>query len=264
MRLGFRVGIACQYGVDDGLLPFAYCLGEGLYLGDAVVVRAPDVEAGELVADRAGRGGHVGAGGTQGEQVAQVLLGDPDGSDLLAVGVGVQHADDGGQVIGGEVLDVVAEHVVQRAGQAEFLVCVLGAVTQPPERVVYLPVCEFYQVKGVGDEGDAGRGAGTVGGGQVHRQVPQGGGVPGEQVLLRGGGTALGQAQGAAAAEIDQVREPFGAGLGDLAGPRVRCGGGDAAAELINPGRLDWLLLLVQVSELLIGVGGEGAGGGAV
>ena len=32
-RLGFRVGIACQYGVDDGLLPFAYCLGEGLYLG---------------------------------------------------------------------------------------------------------------------------------------------------------------------------------------------------------------------------------------
>ena len=86
----------------------------------------------------------------------------------------------------------------------------------------------------------------------------------GEQVLLRGGGAALGEAQGAAAAEIDQVREPFGAGLGDLAGPRVRCGGGDAAAELINPGRLDWLLLLVQVSELLIGIGGEGAGGGAV
>ena len=48
---------------------------------------------------------------------------------------------------------------MQRAGQAEFLVRVLGAVTQPPERVVYLPVCEFYQVKGVGDEGDAGRGA---------------------------------------------------------------------------------------------------------
>ena len=43
---------------------------------------------------------------------------------------------------------------MQRAGQAEFLVRVLGAVTQPPERVVYLPVCEFYQVKGVGDEGE--------------------------------------------------------------------------------------------------------------
>ena len=37
-----------------------------------------------------------------------------------------------------------------------------------------------------------------------------------------------------------------------------------AAAELIHPGRLDWLLLLVQARELLIGVGGEGAGGGAV
>src|SRR5208337_3966067 len=73
MRFGFRVGIACQDGVDDGLLPFAYRLGEGFYLGDAVVVRAPDVEAGELVADRAGRGGDVGAGGTQGEHVAQVL-----------------------------------------------------------------------------------------------------------------------------------------------------------------------------------------------
>ena len=153
---------------------------------------------------------------------------------------------------------------MQRAGQAEFLVRVLGAVTQPPERVVYLPVCEFYQVKGVGDEGDAGRGAGTVGGGQVHRQVPQSGGVPGEQVLLRGGGTALGQAQGAAAAEIDQVGEPFGAGPGDLAGLRVRAVGGGAPAELIDPGCLDWLLPFVQVSELLIGVGGEGAGGGAV
>ena len=70
-------------------------------------------------------------------------LGDPDGSDLLAVGVGVQHADDGGQVTGVQVLDVVAEHVVQRPGQAEFLVRVLGAVAQPPERVVYLPVGEF-------------------------------------------------------------------------------------------------------------------------
>ena len=40
--------------------------------------------------------------------------------------------------------------------------------------------------------------------------------------------------------------------------------GGGAAAELIDPGGLDWFLLFVQVSELLIGVGGEGAGGGAV
>ena len=124
MRLGFRVGIACQYGVDDRLLPFAYGLGEGFYLGDAVVVRAPDVEAGELVADRAGRGGDMGAGEAQGEQVAQVLLGDPDGGDLLAVGVGVQHADDGGQVIGVQVLDVVAEHVVQRAGQPDATITV--------------------------------------------------------------------------------------------------------------------------------------------
>ncbi len=45
---------------------------------------------------------------------------------------------------------------MQRAGQAEFFVRVLGAVAQPPERVVYLPVCEFDQVKCVGDEGDPG------------------------------------------------------------------------------------------------------------
>ena len=153
---------------------------------------------------------------------------------------------------------------MQRAGQPEFLVRVLGAVAQPPERVVYLPVCEFYQVKGVGDESHPGGGAGAVGGGQVHRQVPQGGGVPGEQVVLRGGGTALGQAQGAAAAQVDQVGEPFGAGAGDLAGLGVDAVGGGAAAELIHPRRLDRALLFVQVSELLIGVGGEGAGGGAV
>src|SRR5271166_2325107 len=265
MRFGFRVGIARQDGVDDRLLPFAYGLGEGFYLGDAVVVRAPDVEAGELVADRAGRRGDVGAGGTQGQQVTQVLLGDPDGGDLLAVRVGVQHADDGGQVIGVQVLDVVAEHVVQRAGQAEFLVRVLGAVGQPPERVVDLPVCEFDQVKGIGYERDPGGGAGAVGGGHVHRQVPQPGGVPGEQAFLRGGGAPFGQAQGAAVAvQVHQVGEPFGAGPGDLAGLRVGAVGGGAAAELIDPGCPDRVLLLVQVSELLIGVGGEGPGGGAV
>src|SRR5207249_12048081 len=137
----------------------------------------------------------VRAGGAHGVQVAQVFLGDPSRRDLLAVRVGVQHADDDGQVTGVQVLDVVAGHVVQRAGQPELLMRVLGAVAQPPERLVYLPVSELYQVKGVSDQGHAGRGAGTVGGGQVHRQVPQGGGVPGEQVLLGGGGAALGQAQ---------------------------------------------------------------------
>jgi hypothetical protein len=65
-------------------------------------------------------------------------------------------------VIGVQVLDVVAEHVVQRAGQPEFLVRVLGAVAQPPERVVYLPVCEFDQVKCVGYESRPGLGAGAV------------------------------------------------------------------------------------------------------
>jgi len=63
------------------------------------------------------------------------------------------------------------------------------------------------------------------------------------------------------------VGEPFGAGPGDLAGLRVGAVGGGTAAELIDPGRLDRPLPLVQVCELLIGVGGvggEGAGGGAV
>ena len=80
---------------------------------------------------------------------------------------------------------------------------VLGAVAEPAERVVYLPVCEFYQVKGVGYQGHPGGGAGAVGGGQVHRQVPQGGGVAGEQVFLGGGGAPFGQAQGAAGSQVD-------------------------------------------------------------
>ena len=79
-----------------------------------------------------------------------------------------------------------------------------------------------------------------------------------------GGSTALGQAQGAAAVQVHQVGEPFGAGPGDLAGLRVRAVGGGAAAELIDPGGLDRALLFVQAGELLIGVGGEGAGGGPV
>src|SRR5208337_3401873 len=120
------------------------------------------------------------------------------------------------------------------------------------------------QVKCVGDEGHPGGGAGAVGGGQVHRQVPQRGGVPGEQVLLGGGGAALGQAQGAAGVQVHQVGEPFGAGAGDFAGLGVGAVGGGAAAELIHPRRLDRALLLVQAGELLIGVGGKGAGSGAV
>ena len=58
--------------------------------------------------------------------------------------------------------------------------------------------------------------------------------------------------------------EPFGAGLGHLAGVRVGGIGGGAAAELVDPGGLDWLRVGVQAGELLAGVGGEGAGGGAV
>ena len=266
-------GIDLRFGGESHRIDFQNLVGEAvwLYPQNEVFVdlaAARERDGGEVhfsaVADRAGRGGDAGAGGTQGEQVAQVLLGDPDRGDLLAVGVGVEHADDGGQVLGVQVLDVVAEHVVQRAGQAEFLVRVLGAVTQPPERVVYLPVSEFHKVKGIRYQGHPGGGAGAVGGGQVHRQVPQFCCVPGEQVVLRGGGTALGQAQGAPGAEIDQVGEPFGACAGDLAGLGVDAVGGGAAAELIHPGGLDRLLLLVQVSELLIGVGGESAGGGAV
>ena len=118
---------------------------------------------------------------------------------------------------------------------------VLGAVTQPPERLVDLPVCKFYQVKCVSYQGHADGGAGAVSGRQVHRQVPQRPGVPGDQVLLGGGGAALGQAQGAAGVQVHQVGEPFGAGPGDLAGLRVGAVRGGAAAELIDPGRLDWV-----------------------
>ena len=119
-------------------------------------------------------------------------------------------------------------------------------------------------MKGVGYQGHPGGGARAVGSGQVHRQVPQGGGVVGEQVFLGGGGAPFGQAQGAAGSQVDQVGEPFGAGPGDLAGLRVRAVGGGAAAELIDTRGLDRSLLLAQVSELLVAVGGESAGGGAV
>ena len=119
-------------------------------------------------------------------------------------------------------------------------------------------------MEGVGDEGDAGGSAGAVGGRQVHRQVAQPPGAGGEQVFLRGGGAPLGQADAAAGAQVDQVGEPFGAGLGHLAGVRVGGIGGGAAAELVDPGGLDWLRVGVQAGELLAGVGGEGAGGGAV
>ena len=58
--------------------------------------------------------------------------------------------------------------------------------------------------------------------------------------------------------------EPFGAGPGDFAGLRVGAVGGGAAAELIDPAAWNRVLPFIQAGELLIGVGGEGAGGGAV
>jgi hypothetical protein len=81
---------------------------------------------------------------------------------------------------------------VQGPGQAELLVGVLGAVGEAPERLVDFLVGEFDQVEGVGDERQAGRGAGAVGRGQVHGQVAQPPGVAGQQVFLRGGGASFG------------------------------------------------------------------------
>ena len=69
--------------------------------------------------------------------------------------------------------------------------------------------------------------------------------MPFEQAFSCFAGAALGQAQGPAGAEVDQVGEPLGAGL---ARPCARAG--DAAAELIDPGRLDGIGVFVQVSEL--------------
>ena len=123
------------------------------------------------------------------------------------------------------------KHVVQRAGQPEILMRVLGAVAQAAGTRRLLRLSEFDQVEGVGDERHPGGGAGAVGGGHVHRQVPQRRGVPGEQAFLRGGGTAFGQLEGAAAVQVHEVGERFGAGAGDLAGLRVGAVGGGAAAD---------------------------------
>ena len=114
---------------------------------------------------------------------------------------------------GSRLLDVVPEHEVQGTGQAEVLVGVLGAVGQPAERVVYLAVGELDQVECVGDDGDPGGDGRPVGGRQVHGQVPQRAFMAFEQAFPCLAGAFLGQAEGAAGAEVDQVGEPLRAGL---------------------------------------------------
>ena len=111
----------------------------------------------------------------------------------------------------------------------------------------------------VGDDGDAGGDGGPVGGRQVHGQVPQRAFMGFEQAFSCRAGAFLRQAESAAGAEVDQVGEPLRAGLA-ADGRRA----GDAAAELVDPGGLDWFLVFAQVSELIVGVLGEREGGGAV
>lgn len=66
--------------------------------------------------------------------------------------------------------------------------------------------------------------------------------MAGQQVFVRFGGAALGQAEAAAAAQVNQVGELFGASLGHLAGVRVGRAGRGAAAELVDPGGPGWFL----------------------
>ena len=80
-----------------------------------------------------------------------------------------------------------------------------------------------------------------------------------QQAFSRFAGAFLGQAEGAALAEVHQVGEPFRAGLAVAGG-----GAGDAAAEFIDPGRLGRTLMFTQVGELPAGVCGERGRRGAI
>ena len=135
---------------------------------------------------------------------------------------------------------------MQRAGQADVLVRVLGAIAEQAERLVYLAVGELDEVERVGDENGPGGGGGPVGGGQVHGQVAQLCGMAVEQAFSCFGGAALSQAEGPAGAEVNQVSEPLGAGLA-----LAVCRAGDATAELVDPCRFNRVLMFVQVSELV-------------
>ena len=97
MRFGFRVRVAGENGVDDGLLPFFDGAREGFQFGDVRVAAAPQVEVREPVADGAGRRGDARFRGAEREQSSELLFRDPDGGDLLPVAVSVEGVDNDGR-----------------------------------------------------------------------------------------------------------------------------------------------------------------------
>ena len=105
--------------------------------------------------------------------------------------------------------------------------------------------------------------AGAVGGRQVHRQVAQPPGAGGDR------SSSAAAVRPSARPMLPPVpRSTRWVSHWSGSGTPRRCPGRrhrrGLAAELVDPGGLDWLRVGVQAGELLAGVGGEGAGGGAV
>ena len=140
---------------------------------------------------------------------------------------------------------------------------VLGAVARPPERVVYLPVREFNQVKCVGWRVRR-RGAGAVVADIYIAAAGAVGGVPGEQVFLRGGST-----RPSARPRVPPRAAPPSSWPGNSERVRVtspvsgsaRRRGAAAEAELTPAA---WTRACSCGGELLVVGGGGGAGRGVV